>query len=126
MSSSHDPDSLFAPAAAAAAPTATTEPLAIIPSTPLSLFFLPTDLISSLVPKDQAEAAAAAAVDPVVDDSISTSTNSTATLASETAAVTTSPDTAVPSCRVCRITQFDSVLKQQSWTGINTTSSSSC
>lgn len=77
-----------------------------IPSTPLSLFFLPPELISTLTPKAQTEAPQ----DSLVRDLKSTSSNSAP---ETTVAVATSLDTAVPSCRICGIARFDSVIKQR-------------
>ncbi|KAF9208747.1 hypothetical protein BGZ49_007727 [Haplosporangium sp. Z 27] len=83
--------------------TASTD--AIIPSTPLSIFFLPPELVSSLVLKSQSESLS-------LDVSPDSTTNQNQHDIPK-AAVATSLDSAVPSCRICGITQFSSVEKQR-------------
>ncbi|GJJ76190.1 hypothetical protein EMPS_08549 [Entomortierella parvispora] len=84
------------------------------PPSSLSLFFLPRDLISTLVPESQTEAS-------LLDAS---SSSSSAPLIPHTTArpdsidssgrgTPTSVDSAIPSCRICGIAQFDSVEKQR-------------
>ncbi|KAK3816661.1 MAG: hypothetical protein J3Q66DRAFT_441047 [Benniella sp.] len=77
-----------------------------VPLNPLSLFFLPPDLVSTLVPMTQIETDAS-------DSLLKTTTTHNPRTAPEAVPVATSLDTAVPSCRVCGITRFDSVLKQR-------------
>ncbi|KAG0365488.1 hypothetical protein BC939DRAFT_137127 [Gamsiella multidivaricata] len=92
---------ISSPSSSASAPT----PAPAIPPTSLSLFFLPPELVSTLVLKTQTEDQA---IDPSELNPIPIHTRE-----SKTAAVVTSLDNAVPSCRVCGIAQFESVQKQR-------------
>ncbi|KAI1306971.1 hypothetical protein EDD11_004647 [Mortierella claussenii] len=86
-----------------------------LPSTPLSLFFLPPDLVSSLIPKTQTEAFGQDSLLSTADPTTSTSTTTTTATHDLPGASSkaTTLDAAVPSCRVCGISHFDSVEKQR-------------
>ncbi|KAF9916637.1 hypothetical protein BX616_003210 [Lobosporangium transversale] len=82
-----------------------------MPSAPLSIFFLPPEIISSLSLNSQSEILKS---DPLLENhTINTAVNQT--YGSDTVAtpVPTSLDSAAPSCRICGITQFESVEKQR-------------
>ncbi|KAF9362038.1 hypothetical protein BGX26_006555 [Mortierella sp. AD094] len=79
---------------------------AAVPSEPLSIFFLPSELVSSLVLKSQSESLS-------LDLSLDSTRTSQSQHVPQSAAVATSLDSTVPSCRVCGISQFDSVEKQR-------------
>ncbi|KAF9373559.1 hypothetical protein BGX21_004394 [Mortierella sp. AD011] len=76
------------------------------PSEPLSIFFLPPELVSSLVPKSQSEGLS-------LDHSLEPTRTTQSQHVPRSTAVATSLDSTVPSCRVCGISQFDSVEKQR-------------
>ncbi|KAF9437870.1 hypothetical protein BGZ76_010809 [Entomortierella beljakovae] len=73
------------------------------PSTSLSIFYLPPELVTSLVPQSQSENITF----NVSQDSIQENQKSRVSLPA------TSLDSAVPACRVCGISQFESVEKQR-------------
>ncbi|KAF9117119.1 hypothetical protein BGX27_003581 [Mortierella sp. AM989] len=77
-----------------------------VPSTSLSIFFLPPELVSSLVPKSQSENLS-------LEFSFDSTRANQSQNAPQTATGATSLDSVVPSCRVCGITQFESVEKQR-------------
>ncbi|KAG0073930.1 hypothetical protein BGZ90_011186 [Linnemannia elongata] len=84
------------------------------PTTPLSVFFLPQDLITSLVP--QAPTDSLGLLPPLphesTRDTATTNTNNdTDGAAAQRSA--TSLDSAVPSCRICGIANLESVEKQR-------------
>ncbi|KAG0294607.1 hypothetical protein BGZ98_001712 [Dissophora globulifera] len=79
------------------------------PTAPLSVFFLPQELISSLVPRTQAEATLSA-IDLFPSDN---HVSSSSTSPSVSLPITTSLDSAVASCRICGIASFESVAKQR-------------
>ncbi|KAF9575214.1 hypothetical protein EC968_003855 [Mortierella alpina] len=74
------------------------------PATPLSLFLLPPELVSTLVPQDQA------AAPELVESS---RLQPRGLQGSETAAAISSLDSATASCRICGIAQFESVARQR-------------
>ncbi|KAG0327533.1 hypothetical protein BGZ99_007371 [Dissophora globulifera] len=80
------------------------------PTAPLSVFFLPQELISSLVPRTQAEATLSAIDLFPSDNHVSSSSSASPSVSSP---VTTSLDSAVASCRICGIASFESVAKQR-------------
>ncbi|KAF8938800.1 hypothetical protein BGZ47_008432, partial [Haplosporangium gracile] len=80
------------------------------PTTPLSVFFLPQDLITSLVPQvptDTLGLLPSLSLEPARD------TNNDNAERTTTPAVATSLDSAVPSCRICGIANLESVEKQR-------------
>ncbi|KAF9951904.1 hypothetical protein BGZ72_006680 [Mortierella alpina] len=81
----------------------TTTPLAP-PSAPLSVFLLPPELVSTLVPQDQA------AGPDLVESSMQ---HHRGQEGSETAAAVSSLESATASCRICGIAQFESVSRQR-------------
>lgn len=74
------------------------------PATPLSLFLLPPELVSTLVPQDQT------AAPELVESSMRRRYGPES---SETAATVSSLDSATASCRICGIAQFESVSRQR-------------
>lgn len=83
------------------------------PATNLSLFFLPQDLITSLVPQaptDTLGLLPPVPLEPTHDKSNNADADSTA---AQKPAVATSLDSAVPSCRICGIANLESVEKQR-------------
>ncbi|KAG0213717.1 hypothetical protein BGX28_003661 [Mortierella sp. GBA30] len=80
-----------------------------VPSSPLSVFLLPPDLVSSLVPQMQADSDSL--IEPLLSEPSTMKHNRAGT--SETAVVASSLDSATPSCRICGIAQFESVSKQR-------------
>lgn len=84
------------------------------PTTPLSVFFLPQDLITSLVP--QAPTDSLGLFPPLphesTRDTATTNTNNDTDGATAQRSAT-SLDSAVPSCRICGIANFESVEKQR-------------
>jgi hypothetical protein len=89
------------------------------PATPLSLFFLPQDLITSLVPQAPTDTLGLLPLEPTTttrDNNNNNSNNNTDAADNTTAqkpAVATSLDSAVPSCRICGIANLESVEKQR-------------
>ncbi|KAG0295994.1 hypothetical protein BGZ96_010415 [Linnemannia gamsii] len=83
------------------------------PATPMSLFFLPQDLITSLVPQaptDTLGLLPPVPLEPTHDKSNNADADNTT---AQKPAVATSLDSAVPSCRICGIANLESVEKQR-------------
>ncbi|KAK3844539.1 MAG: hypothetical protein J3R72DRAFT_398006 [Linnemannia gamsii] len=83
------------------------------PEAPLSVFFLPQDLIASLVPQAPTDTLGLLTPLPVEQPTSTTRDSSSSPYSSNTPAVATSLDSAVPSCRICGIANLESVEKQR-------------
>ncbi|KAG0375982.1 hypothetical protein BGX24_008417, partial [Mortierella sp. AD032] len=83
------------------------------PEAPLSVFFLPQDLIASLVPQAPTDTLGLLTPIPIEQPKSTTRDSSSSPYSSNTPAVATSLDSAVPSCRICGIANLESVEKQR-------------
>ncbi|KAF9911429.1 hypothetical protein EC991_003685 [Linnemannia zychae] len=118
-SSNHPKDHFHTPAAAATTETksfntdasATTKTTG--PEAPLSVFFLPPELIVSLVPQAPTDTLGLLPAIPIEQPPTSTTRGGSNDISNNTPAVATSLDSAVPSCRVCGIANLESVEKQR-------------
>lgn len=84
------------------------------PTAPLSVFFLPQDLITSLVPQaptDKLGLFPPIPLEPTRDTATNNTSNDTEGATAQRSA--TSLDSAVPSCRICGIANLESVEKQR-------------
>ncbi|KAF9196374.1 hypothetical protein BGZ50_000776 [Haplosporangium sp. Z 11] len=87
-------------------PKEMTETTTIAAPPSLSVFFMPSDLLSSLIPQSQLEG-------PIPEHPLETQSKSETPTSVTAPAVASSLDSVVPSCRICGIARFENVERQR-------------